>query len=58
MAEEYAEKSFNFKNEFYKIIIQCRLRPDKIKIPKKKSYIPNKIGNSEWDNDYYIVNDK
>ncbi len=54
VSEQYCA-TVNLKGKKYKIALQCRLKPEKIRIPKKKGDIERP--DNPWDNDYWIVND-
>ena len=53
VAEAYAEKVTVNDNK-YQIVFQCRVKPNSVKVPKKKSSVPGKWG-ADWENDYIII---
>jgi ribosomal protein S27AE len=56
VAEGYCH-SVDFNNKKYIVAFQCRLKPDKIKIPEKKGDEIEKRNDPDWNNDYWIINE-
>ena len=40
----------------YMVVMQCKVNPKSLKIPKKGAFISEHSGEPEWENDYWIVN--
>ncbi|KAM3139648.1 hypothetical protein pb186bvf_008293 [Paramecium bursaria] len=53
---EMFSKSTTIDNHQYKVVYLSRVRPTSLKQARKSSSIPGKSGNSDWDNDYFVVN--